>query len=329
MKARLFWIDIVKVIAIMMVVLAHLIWMTNEAVGQTDAYFAFLTINNIVATLGVPMFVMVSGFLLFSKTFETKMEVLTFYKHNLLPLLITAELWIVVYCIIKLPTFSVKELLLNMALVHKPEVHLWYVRFIVMYYLLTPFICMLKNKSSMGFILVLVVTVTFTFGYNAWLIATGDLCPTNSNRSYFCYLAYMAAGYWLGCVNVSGKNLCLAITLVVVGGGILCFTLLKTNYFLWYDNPLLALLALGLFYLIRIMCAKLKTRQWIVEISKMSYGIYLSHFLLMYVGIWIMKYLGYSVIIFYGIGAAVLIIDVAVIAVVKRLPKLSRLIYRY
>ena len=65
MKARIFWIDIVKFIAILFVILAHVVWIVEQDIQVTNILSNdFLTFNRIIATLGVPLFMLVSGSLL-------------------------------------------------------------------------------------------------------------------------------------------------------------------------------------------------------------------------------------------------------------------------
>lgn len=172
MKARIFWIDIVKFVAILFVILAHVVWIVEQGI-QVNCILSndFLTINSIIATLGVPLFMLVSGSLLLGKDFKSNSDIFAFYKRGLLPLFITAEIWIVIYCLVTIRPFSLKEMLLCMAFVHKPEVHLWYVRLIVIYYLLIPFLNRLRSKRISVYISLLIVIAAFTFIYNGYPLA--------------------------------------------------------------------------------------------------------------------------------------------------------------
>ena len=144
---RIFWIDVVKFLAIFMIIHAHVLYIASQdAEDDVTCSMDFLYGNSIVASLGVPLFMMVSGALLFEKHFRTQSDIFTFYRNNLLPLFVTAEIWIAGYCLITQRPFSMQELLLCMALAHKPEVHLWYVRVIVMYYLAVPFLNILRLR---------------------------------------------------------------------------------------------------------------------------------------------------------------------------------------
>lgn len=331
MKARIFWIDIVKFIAILFVILAHVVWIVEQDIQVTNILSNdFLTINRIIATLGVPLFMLVSGSLLLGRDFKSKSDIFAFYKRGLLPLFITAEIWIAIYCLVTIRPFSFKEMLLCMVFAHKPEVHLWYVRLIVIYYLLIPFLNRLRSNRISVYISLLIVIASFTFIYNGWLILKGDVCPTHSNRSYFCYLIYMAIGYKMSRIKLSKIVFVISIIMAVVGGHILFLSLMRVNYFLWYDNPMIALISMSLFYIIRHLCNSFKDNKLIVEISKMSYGIYLSHFILIYIIGKCMQCYGCNMGIFYLSLLSIILIDFTIIWGVKRItPKFSKVFFRY
>lgn len=218
MKTRIFWLDALKGMAISLVVLAHILWV-QDASASSSLTDGFLTANRILASLGVPLFVMVSGALLFNKQFHNKADICVSYRRGLLPLILSAWIWIAAYCVFNVRPFSLKELLLCMMFIHKPEVHLWYVRVILICYLTVPFINMLRRKC--GFIVwpLLFLLVGFTFCYNGWLILNSSMCPTSPTRSYFCYFVYMALGYWLSRTQVSWKGIVPMVLIVVSGGG--------------------------------------------------------------------------------------------------------------
>ncbi len=329
MKTWIFWLDVVKFLAICLVVLAHVIWAV-ESSAYNGVSHEFLTIHRILGSLGVPLFMMVSGALLFGKKFESKRDIFQFYKKGLLPLMISAWIWIALYCILQLKPFSIKELLLCMTFVHKPEVHLWYVRLILLYYLAIPYINLLRSKCSVAFYALLAVIGAFTFIYNGWLIYQGVSCPTSSSRSYFCYLIYMAVGYWLSRVSISRTRISLIVIIAVLGGHVLYKSLMDSSYFLWYDNPMIAIIAFCIFYLLRAFFVQSQSKSCIVEISKMTYGIYLSHFILIYVASYFMKNANWSIGIFYLTWMMVLLVDVLWLWLMKRCScKVSKVIHRY
>ncbi len=331
MNSRVYWIDAVKFIAVLMVVLAHVIWIFEQGGGRTGGLSdTFLTINRMVASLGVPLFMMVSGALLLGKKFETMSDVLAFYRKGLLPLFVTAEIWVVVYSFLNIRPFSVKELLLCMTFVHKPEVHLWYVRMIVGYYLMLPLLSVLMHRRKASFVCLTCMVVAFTFLHNGWLILDGSNCPTSSSRSYFCYLVYMVLGYAVAKSSVTKMIVWILAAFAILGGGILYHSLMNNSYFLWYDNPMLAVVAVGLFGLLKAGFIRVKQCQAVVEVSKMSYGIYLSHFLLVYLAERLLEDRSCGIPVFYLGWVVILLLDAVVVFGVKLgSTGMAKILFRY
>lgn len=107
-------------------------------------------------------------------------------------------------------------------------------------------------------------------------------------------------------------------------------TLSRTGYFLWYDNPLLAVMAISLFYIIRFVFFCKMEKHVVSEISKMSYGIYLSHFLLIYVVGMIVKADWFNGAYFYLALLAVLMFDfILILGIKKYAPKVCKVVFRY
>lgn len=212
---------------------------------------------------------------------------------------------------------------------YKPEVHIWYVRLIVIYYFLAPFLNMLRVRSRYLFMALMAVIAMFTFVCNGWLVANGDVCPTSVSRSYFCYMVYMGVGYGLSRISFSIWRLGLSMTIVFIGGYILFTSLMAHSYFLWYDHPLVAIMAFGLFYLVRCIFSQRKSHPLVVEMSKMSYGIYLSHFLMIYIVGYAMQNHQWSMGRFYIAFILVATVDMALIYMVNKLSKnLSSYMFR-
>lgn len=333
--SRKFWIDVIKMIAIIMVIHAHVMGVVEPDYMNAITFSQeFTSANRVVANLGVPLFVMVSGALLFGKQFASKSDILSFYRRSLLPLVITAEVWIVIYSLSTLRPYSIKELLLCMTLVHKPEVHLWYVRIIVIYYLAVPLFNILRSKSKYIYTIIFVAVVILSFVYNGWLIMRGNPCPTTPARSYLCYFAYMAIGYQLSIIEISYIRIIIASVMFLLCGGGAILSLMYTHYFLWYDNPLLAVAAGGLFYVIRALFRYMDgssgLNKSLSEISKMSYGIYLSHFMLIYVwGVWKNVH-GVSMMTVYVALSLLFFFCVFLIYMTKqKLPRMSIIVFRY
>lgn len=329
---RIITLDIIKGIAIFCVVLVHLQFLYRE---NPSGSHAMQMANSILGTLGVPLFLLVTGTLVLKKDFSKRENVVHFYTHNLWTILLTGEIWIAAYFLINEP-FSIKELFLNLCMVHKPEVHLWYIRMIVLYYAAMPLISYLMRKSKM-MLHVIVALVAGYFIYNGYRIFDGEMVPTSPGLSYGCYLLYVLGGYYIlqndilnRCKYIYIYSLCIACSMI------LFYTLSAQAYFLWYDNPFICLLGFSFFSLFckwtQGATASSRNR-WVTELSKMTFGIYLLHMVFI---ILIKEYCldfikGCNVdLLIYPLAFLILLCSVLVIKLVKRLnERWAYLLFRY
>lgn len=82
LKKRIFYIDLVKAIAIIMVVYCHVL-PDNIFTGSWSWMLA-------LRPMGVPLFVMCTGALMLDRDFTSIKNITKFYKKNFLTLLITS-----------------------------------------------------------------------------------------------------------------------------------------------------------------------------------------------------------------------------------------------
>ena len=83
-----------RILAILFVIICHA---SETIIFNYQEYnkLIFSLLHNI-GRLGVPIFFMISGYLLFSKTYDNK-KTKRFYTHNLLTLILCWEIWILIY----------------------------------------------------------------------------------------------------------------------------------------------------------------------------------------------------------------------------------------
>lgn len=100
--SRIAFLDAIRTAAISLVVLCH----CTEAVynfsydsmaSLPSEIQLFILSNFTLGRVGVPLFLFLTGYLVISKQFDTKDRISKFYKHNYLPLLVTCEIWIILY----------------------------------------------------------------------------------------------------------------------------------------------------------------------------------------------------------------------------------------
>jgi peptidoglycan/LPS O-acetylase OafA/YrhL len=87
--ARMTSLDVVRIIAIFLVVVIH-----NGPLYLTGIP---LVVAETIGQLGVPLFVMLSGYLMLDRAYNDSFRIDRFLKHSILPLFIALEVWNVIW----------------------------------------------------------------------------------------------------------------------------------------------------------------------------------------------------------------------------------------
>ena len=136
MNGRIGWMDLTRSMAISMVVLNHAVeyaWPLNALVfsQMSDGAAALRAGIFTLGRLGVPLFLFLSGALLLPRSVAGDSGVLYFYTAKLMPLLLTSEIWIIIYNLFMNwrsdVTFSFSSLLRKMLFLEQSDLqHMWY-----------------------------------------------------------------------------------------------------------------------------------------------------------------------------------------------------------
>jgi surface polysaccharide O-acyltransferase-like enzyme len=94
---RYFWIDAVRALAILSIVYTHtseevFIYLPDGNTGLLD--LGFQAVSRLIGRVGVPMFLMLSGYMGIRKSFVSVEEIRTFYTRKILPLLKNNFFWV-------------------------------------------------------------------------------------------------------------------------------------------------------------------------------------------------------------------------------------------
>ncbi|MGN0479541.1 MAG: acyltransferase, partial [Hominenteromicrobium sp.] len=155
-NARIDWLDLVRSLAIIMVITVHAaenIYSfdagTMNSITGISKLFAFCAFT--FGRLGVPLFLFLTGYLLLDRRYDCAADVLAFWKKKLLPLLITFECWTLLYelfCVWYYELDFQPELCLKRMLFLEPSYlsHMWYMPMILGLYLTLPLLsCVLRR----------------------------------------------------------------------------------------------------------------------------------------------------------------------------------------
>lgn len=295
---RIINLDIARTLAIMCVVLCHSVELIYNMNLETWLILSqkariYKTIMFTIGRLGVPIFLLLSGYLLLSKTYENDEDVFKFYKKNLLSLIITIEAWIIIYNVFlsfyNKISFNIIDLVKEMTFFKAvPLMNMWYMPMIIGIYIAIPYVsnaikCFsfksLKVPIITIFIIIFIIpTINIIVNKHIWnIIDTSFLGGI--------YGIYIVIGYFIQrdkLKDITKKRL-LLITII----SFLCSCLIQIyafnnyiEYNIWYDSPFILICSTCLFELIkRLNNTKIpdKIINIVTYISKISLGIFFVH----------------------------------------------------
>lgn len=326
---RSYYLDIARAIAIISISLNHAVNRTYDNYsGQMEEFLESSYLSSLlksVATvfshLGVPLFLMISGALLLHKRMETADDVKRFYRHNLLELFITAEIWyFIMYWFVFFEDIStgyweeglagtllgcVKTMLF---LDQITMGSMWYMPMILCLYATIPFAAVLVKKFSLKILslpLILVFLRMFVLPLVNSLLAELNLDTMYSatvREANICsmYYVYVFAGYAVSEGKLSGLHTRTVAALTALVFAVCC------GYQLWlyagpadlmvdYEHPGILLCAMGLLELLRRGAEHLRgLRPVVTYLAKISFGIYFVHILIMSLLYWHMDFSEWS-----------------------------------
>lgn len=305
-------LDYIRTFAILCVVVNHVVEeiypLNVEFINNVALKIKIFCIGGFTfGRIGVPLFFMLTGYLLLSREWD-KDRIVNFYKHNVFSLILVWEVWILIYSIfeswINLTSFDLDEYLRRaLFLEHAGLPHTWYMPVIIGIYLFLPFVAsVLQNINKKILIILLLIMYFYLFvvpGMNLWqsalLVDSSSRVSRQIDLSFGggVYGFYVILGYcffvWEGKIQHVFKFIKFYFVTIVVSIFlfiviILCQLRLYTlnyDYSLWYDFYLLPLLGICVFALFIREKQNTKMRCIFTEISKCAFGIYLVHELIL------------------------------------------------
>jgi surface polysaccharide O-acyltransferase-like enzyme len=285
-KPRIVWIDLVRVIGALLVVMIHVNSHTLRDWGEIPlSWWMVKNIYNATARIAVPLFFMVSGYLLLQKSDE----ILFFFRRRGSKILIPFIVWSIIYLIYldKAPSFRVGVVKI---LQDDVTAHLWFLYPLIGIYIVVPFLWGLTTPEKRIFLY---------FFVGMWFIAQPvyTLVDRYLNitiaipLSFFeGYVGYFVLGYLLGTMKIDRRLLTIGGILWVAAD---LFTILITYFltaandnfsgiFYTYLQPNIILASAGA-YMLLMWVGKLgvfqipRLQKILLTISKASFGIYLIH----------------------------------------------------
>ena len=325
-KEKILYLEIIRILAIFSVILLHCNaeYFSDGKIFETKTWWLSNTINA-ASRFGVPVFFMISGFVLLST--KTAENMTLFYKKRFLKIIPAFLAWNLIYyinhCFKQGTFFSVKEFITLFG-TQNISYHFWFVYMILFFYLFTPFLKKVVNQCTQKQLWICFLIIIFPT----------TICPVLNRMlgKWFLYFPMTVEGYWgyflmgylLGNYQTPKKYriilyclaiLCVPIAIIGTHNGS-SFEKIDTFYRGGYQfNSFVIGAAIFLFFKYHMPVIKSTVlSKYIVMFGNLSFGLYLCHVLLIeklhlffdfsktYVQIFVLTFLtfiiGYMIIFF-------------------------------
>ena len=278
MKDREYSFDVLRVIAMVMVIIIHVsnVYCRNFELLGNDQYIVSLIFNT-VSRISVPIFFMISGALLLDRKFNKKK-----YFSRIFRFLLVIVVWDIIYLVWEYFYLGVSYDKLYMLFIEPYRAHLWFLYTIIILYILQPLLKLILDKSNN-----LVKILLFILWLVLSSISLYDLNIANL-FTLFGYIGYFVIGKYLYEFvknNDLNKYNILMVILLVLSYIESVYLNYKASYdlnmfynlFFAYRSPFIILASFIAFILCYNLFHNKKSNKTIMIISDVSFGVYLIH----------------------------------------------------
>lgn len=334
-------LDLARCVALLAVIMIHI---SDEFVSSyklSSLEFYIGTALDGVSRLGVPLFVMISGSLFLDERRTVKVKKL--YFKNIRSLIGLLLIWSALYSgvfnvilpVLSGKAVSVRAFINDWALGHY---HMWYLYMIIGLYVITPFLREIVKKRNKQLVLLfigLALMVQFSIPVIRALANFADvfayaemLIEQFRIHFLFGYTTYYLAGWYIVHIGIEKKKrrvlYCLSALSLL---GVIVYTSLTHDYSNAFSNLniFIFLYASGVFVLLNnVMKGSISDglRKVLVMVSKMSFGIYIIHPLLITVMEHILPYHGMPLLYMLVLYVIVFILSFVCCSILSRIPGL-------
>ena len=300
-STRVAYADLVRVVAILMVVLVHAASPVFNTVPVTTPAFAVSVILDSIAHAAVPLFVMVSGIFLLDERRE--MSVRRAIRHYALPLVGLYFFWSVLYAAankVAIPllfenaTINAETAKAFGVAVLEGAYHMWYLPMMAGLYLITPILRTFVKQDARHLVkwfLVLVFVLRFVLPTGIRLLTTATALDFSAAYQSFEllagweYPAYYVAGWYIAGIRPER-----CVRRRVYAAGILALALMigltgwsstvhgaAVKELMEQKSVFCCVYAVALFALIAWEGQSLRSCALLTRLSSLSFGVYIIH----------------------------------------------------
>ena len=291
-KNRVEWIDFVRAIAILTVLYIHatdgIFIISSDAILNYTIYSRIFDFASLyIGRIGVPFFLMITGYLLLDRTYDDE-RVRKFWTKNCKNLIIITVIWSIVYAI-SLQFITVKYAQVNFAEAGNLFFsHMWYMPMIIGMYLSMPFVASALKHFDSKTIWQATVLFTLLAFLLPFISLVLDMHGIQNVNIQYClgfsggiYGIYIILGYLVK--KEQFKNISSSVwTIISIASFAICvlfqyYAFMRGyNFTLWYESPFILAGSFSLFELCSRM-GKVRAFPLVSFLSKYSFAVFLVH----------------------------------------------------
>jgi surface polysaccharide O-acyltransferase-like enzyme len=344
-STHVYWIDLIRVVAVFQVILVHLSYVIFFKEELLSANWVAANFYDSLSRMAVPLFFMVSGYLLLGKN----EPLADFFRKRFLKVGIPTLFWSVAYLLWSVDAYrSGKMSLLGIALsmlkaiyLGNVEIHLWFLYILIGIYLVVPILRVFVSAASRRdltyfIILWFVATPLFELAQRLLGFPTALVIPVVTG-----YIGYFMLGYLLADLQLDRRGRILSIVGIILAVAVTFFgtTMLSAKagpvdaYFYSYFSPPTVLATICGFFLLKDLGQNLgKVGGLVRTLSGTSFGIFLIHIFVVELvrkgnlGFRLYGWMGPSVYMIPLTALAVFFVSFLIVFVLRKIPVLKMVV---
>lgn len=289
---RIIYLDMLKIISCIAVVLIHATSIGYYALDIHTASWNATIVFNIISRFAVPVFVMVSGALFLNN--DKKIDIKRLYSKNILRLVVIYIVWTLIYSVYNVYNKGIGLGVINVLKdgITKSYYHLWFIPMLIGVYMCIPLLKpIVKDKKLVEYFLIIFVLFKilpttiqlFKFPYSGYI---GNVLA-RIDIPMLSYIGYFILGHYLHTYELSKKTR----KIIYISGAIATVTaVLGTIFYSLHVGAAKEtlcrefsittyIMSISIYVLVKylINSKKIKFERVIIHMSNISLGIYLTH----------------------------------------------------
>lgn len=342
---HIYWIDLIRVVAVFQIILVHLSYVIFFKEDVLSANWRAANFYDSFSRMGVPLFFMVSGFLLLGKN----EPIADFFRKRFVKVGVPTLFWSVAYLLWSVKAYTdgsmnplrVALSMLKVMYLGDIEIHLWFLYILIGIYLVVPILRVYVSAASrrdLTYFAVLwfLATPLLELAQRVIGLPTALVIPVVTG-----YVGYFVIGYFLADVKLNNRGKVLsalgciiAIAVTYFGTNILSVHAGAIDAYLYsyFSLPTVLASICGFLLLKDLGSNPGKFAKIIRTVSATSFGIYLIHIFVIELlrkgdlGFRLYSWMAPSIYMIPLTALAVFVLSFAIIFVMRKIPVLKMLV---